>query len=190
MQSLNHTFEMLRKRLKMGAGFRNASEDPVFYFIFEPKKMLEVKRKIKTWCSCLKKDGFKVKIFSMKQAIHEILQQNDFRNDWLEAEKDDPMAFEDINTSLKDVILSQNGILKKVREYLSPLSLEKDTIVFITDLEALHPYLRVGTIEQNLQGEFPVPTVIFYPGTRDGNSLRFLGLYPPDGNYRSIHIGG
>jgi len=48
-----------------------------------------------------------------------------------------------------------------------------------------------GSLEQRLQGKFTVPTVILYPGKRAGRtSLRFLGIYPEDGNYRSVHIGG
>jgi hypothetical protein len=55
----------------------------------------------------------------------------------------------------------------------------------------LHPYLRIGAIEQRLQGKVTVPVVILYPGTRRGQTnLSFLGIYPEDGNYRSIHIGG
>jgi hypothetical protein len=80
---------------------------------------------------------------------------------------------------------------RKIEERLELLRRRKQTVLFITDLEALHPYLRVGILEQKLQGKFTVPTVILYPGVRDGKStLRFLGFYPPDGNYRSVHIGG
>lgn len=65
------------------------------------------------------------------------------------------------------------------------------TIMLVTDLEALHPYLRIGAIEAQLQGKFHVPTVFLYPGTRTGKTrLRFLGFYPEDGNYRSVHVGG
>jgi hypothetical protein len=61
----------------------------------------------------------------------------------------------------------------------------------ITDLEALHPYLRVGVLEQKLSGKFTIPVIILYPGVREGKAtLRFLGFYPADGNYRSIHFGG
>jgi hypothetical protein len=32
--------------------------------------------------------------------------------------------------------------------------------------------------------------LVLYPGKREGKtSLRFLGFYPPDPNYRSEHIG-
>ena len=61
----------------------------------------------------------------------------------------------------------------------------------MTDLEALHPFLRIGAIESQLQGQFHVPTVFLYPGIRTGKTrLKFLGFYPEDGNYRSVHIGG
>jgi hypothetical protein len=61
----------------------------------------------------------------------------------------------------------------------------------VTDLEALHPYMRIGVIEGQLSGEFRVPTIFLYPGERTGKTrLKFLGFYPEDGNYRSVHVGG
>ena len=62
-------------------------------------------------------------------------------------------------------------------------------VLFVTDLEAIHPYLRIGAIEQQLAGRFHVPTVVLYPGTAGGAfSRRFLGVHKEDGNYRSQHI--
>ena len=64
-------------------------------------------------------------------------------------------------------------------------------LLMVTDLEALHPFLRIGMIEARLLERFSVPTVFLYPGKRSGQTaLKFLGFYPEDGNYRSIHIGG
>jgi hypothetical protein len=63
-------------------------------------------------------------------------------------------------------------------------------VLLITDVEALHPFLHISGIEQQLTGKFAVPTVVFYPGTRgSSHSLRFLGFHRENGNYRSIHIG-
>ena len=51
--------------------------------------------------------------------------------------------------------------------------------------------MRLGVIESQLQGKFHVPTVFLYPGMRTGKTrLKFLGFYPEDGNYRSVHVGG
>jgi Domain of unknown function (DUF1788). len=63
--------------------------------------------------------------------------------------------------------------------------------LLVTDLEALHPYMRIGAIESQLYGKFHVPTVFLYPGERTGKTrLKFMGFYPEDGNYRSVHVGG
>ena len=79
----------------------------------------------------------------------------------------------------------------RLESTLAKLDSQNKEILLVTDLEALHPYLRIGAIEAQLQGKFGVPTVFFYPGTRHGKTnLRFLGFYPEDGNYRSVHVGG
>jgi len=63
-------------------------------------------------------------------------------------------------------------------------------LLLLTDLEVLHPYLRINSIEAQLQGAIKCPIVVLYPGKREGKtSLRFLEFYPADPNYRSEHIG-
>ena len=66
---------------------------------------------------------------------------------------------------------------------------DSTSVLFLTDLEALHPFLRIGAVEQQLVGKFSIPTVVLYPGTAGGAySRRFLGVHKEDGNYRSPHI--
>ena len=79
----------------------------------------------------------------------------------------------------------------KLEELLTSLEGNQQAVVLVTDLEALHPYFRIGAVESQLQGKFSVPTIFLYPGVRTGKtSLKFLGFYPDDGNYRSVHVGG
>ena len=62
-------------------------------------------------------------------------------------------------------------------------------MLLLTDLEALHPYLRINTIEAQIMDQIHCPVVVLYPGKREGKtSLRFLEFYPADPNYRSEHI--
>lgn len=190
VQSVNESFEELRHRLKQGIGIRNVSDDPVFYLVFPPEKMLEVKKRFKTWKAKLNKDGWKVDVLSMIKVTHEIFKNHDLYNDWLIGEQDAPLEFRDINDTLREALTSRNKLNDKIKEHLETLKNKEKCILFITDIEALHPYIRVGILEQKLAGCFTVPTVIFYPGIRDGNALRFLGVYQADGNYRSVHIGG
>ena len=191
MDSLQQNFDELRRRLKHGRGMDHASDDPVFYLVFKPEEMLTVKRRMKQWVAKLNIEGWKVYIFSMAEVVHQIFRGNDLRDIWLDSEQDAPLDFDSINDTLADVLTRDNTLRNELEGRLKTLKGQADTVLFITDLEALHPYLRVGTIEQGLQGRFTVPTVILYPGKRSGRTtLSFLGIYPEDGNYRSIHIGG
>ena len=72
-----------------------------------------------------------------------------------------------------------------------------DTVDFLLtakrDTKAVRRFLTkaIGAVEAQLQGQFHVPTVFLYPGVRTGKTkLKFLGFYPEDGNYRSVHVGG
>ncbi len=191
MQSLQQSFEELRQRIRQGRRLSQTGNDPVFYLVFDPSEMLEVKKKLKTWAAKLELDGWQVHTFSMADAVHDILQNNDFRDIWLDAEAEAPLDFESINETLADALTADDNLKNMLQAKLESLAGTSNAILFVTDLEALHPYLRVGSLEQRLQGKFSVPTVMLYPGKRTGKStLSFLGIYPEDGNYRSAHIGG
>jgi len=188
---LDQSFKELQFQLKQGRGLSNVGMDPVFYLVFRPEKMLDVKLRLKLWVAKLKHDSWIVDVFSMVDAIDGILRRHDLRDIWLESEKDDPFDFDTINKTLSDTLVGSDKLKNVFLEKLEELADQQNALLLITDLEAIHPYLRIGTIEQKLQGKFKVPTVILYPGIRTGRTtLKFLGIYPEDGSYRSIHIGG
>jgi hypothetical protein len=102
-----------------------------------------------------------------------------------------PLDWARTNKALADIVTSGGGLLRCIEEALRPLEAIRNGLLLVTDLEALHPFLRIGAIESQLQGKFHVPTVFLYPGVRTGKTrLKFLGFYPEDGNYRSVHVGG
>ena len=109
---------------------------------------------------------------------------------WLMGDRKAPLSWDKANESLANALT--NGSLQgRLEALLTSLEGNKHAIVLVTDLEALHPYLRIGAIEGQLYGRFHVPTIFFYPGERTGKTrLKFLGFYPEDGNYRSNHVGG
>jgi hypothetical protein len=189
--SLDQNFKELLFQLKQGRGLSHAGMDPVFYLVFRPEEMLDVKRLVKSWIAKLKHDDWNVHVFSMVDGVHDILRKHDLRDIWLESEKDDPLDFDTINKTLSDALVGTDDLKNVLLEKLENLEGQQDALLLVTDLEAIHPYFRIGSIEQQLQGKFKVPTVILYPGIRTGRTtLKFLGIYPEDGSYRSIHIGG
>jgi len=192
MSSVEDNFKELLSRIERGREVSHASFEPIYYLIFKPKDILAVKRKIhKTWKVKLEKEGWEVSCFSIATAIKQIWQTDLRRPLWLLPNDDEPQDSQDTSQALTNALENGALIQADLERLLSSLEGKRKPIVLITDLEALHPYFRIGAIESQLQGKFTVPTVFFYPGTREGKtSLSFLGFYPPDGNYRSVHVGG
>lgn len=192
MQKLDETFVELKKALGDRRKISNRGDDPVYYFVFPPENMLDVKRRVKLWKIKLEtKDNWNVFVLSLAEKIEDFIQNHKRKNVWLEYEKEHPFDYEAVKNTLSAELTKDNRVTQWILEKIQEASQEPKGIVFLTDLEAIHPFFRIGTIEQSLQGKCTVPLVIFYPGTRTGKtSLRFLGVYPSDGNYRSVHIGG
>jgi hypothetical protein len=189
---LDTDFKELVNRVRRGRELSNASFEPIYYLVFQPNLILEVKRQTPAWVARLKNEGWnEVHCFSIAQAIQEILQHDPRRALWLMADGKEPQNWQRTNKSLTNALQNGKAIQSKLEALLQSFEGRKDAIVLVTDLEALHPYLRIGAIESQLQGQFSVPTVFLYPGSRTGKtSLKFLGFYPDDGNYRSVHVGG
>lgn len=191
MSSLRADFDELRERIRHGRELGHASFEPIYYLIFAPDQILEVKRQTPAWLAKLHQEGWDVHTFSIAENLWEVLQSDPFWSLCLMEDKAAPLDWERTNKSLADIVTAGGGLLQRLEEALKPLEGQPNTLLLVTDLEALHPFLRIGAIESQLQGQFHVPTVFLYPGVRTGKTrLRFLGFYPEDGNYRSVHVGG
>jgi hypothetical protein len=138
----------------------------------------------------LENDGLNVHTFSIADQVADILEKAPLRNVWLSGDRKALLEWSRTNGALANALISNGQLQGRLEALLSSLEGNANAIVLVTDLEALHPYLRIGGIEAQLQGKFHVPTVFLYPGIRAGKTqLRFLGFYPEDGNYRSVHVG-
>jgi hypothetical protein len=190
MSSLRANFEELVSRIRHGRELGHAGFEPVYYLVFSPREILEVKRNLPGWNARLQNEGWDVHRFSIADEIAQIIEHAPMHKIWLNADRKAPLAWEKTNQALANAV--SNGALQtRLEALLDQLKGQPNALVLVTDLEALHPYLRVGTIEGQLSGKFSVPTVFLYPGVRTGKTkLSFLGFYPEDGNYRSVHIGG
>jgi len=190
MGSLRADFDELIRRVEAGREFTHASYEPIFYLVFHPRDILEAKRLMPGWMARLRNDGWQVETFSVADEVASILASAPLRKVWIEAGRKSPLDWVKTNRSLANA-LAKGQLQARLEGRLAALEGRSKAILLVTDLEALHPYLRIGAIEAQLQGKFHVPTVFFYPGTRSGKTrLSFLGFYPEDGNYRSVHVGG
>ena len=191
MSSLKADFNELLQRVRQGREFAHASFEPIYYLVFHPSQILEVKRQTPAWVAKLRNEGWEVTVFSIAEHVTDILAKAPLRKVWLAADAKNPQDWAKTNQSLANALTKADGLQSRVEAVLTGLEGSQNAIVLVTDLEALHPYLRIGAIEAQLQGKFHVPTIFLYPGVRTGKTrLKFLGFYPEDGNYRSVHVGG
>lgn len=188
MQSLTADFNELVLRVQQGRELNHASFEPIYYLVFPPREIIEVKRQLPAWVAKLTNLNFHPVTFSIAEGIDSILRNDSRRNLWLAMDRQKPLEWEKANQSLANALMPH--LQQSLEDAIAAAAQHKNGMVLVTDLEALHPYLRIGAIEGKLQGKFAVPTIFLYPGIRAGkSSLSFLGFYPEDGNYRSVHIG-
>jgi hypothetical protein len=191
MQSLTEKFNELRQHLKGGvSSMKHTGFDPVYYLVFPAEEMLQAKQALPQILAQLKLDGFHPKILSMTSVLNEWFRGHKLRKAWqtgLQSSDNDRTQFK---TTFSNKLEKEHVVVDAIQKNLDELKSDPHGLLLVTDLEALHPFLHISGIEQQLTGRFCVPTVVFYPGTRGGShSLRFLGIHKENGNYRSIHIG-
>ena len=73
MSSLRDNFAELLTRIQHGREFGHASFETIYYLVFPPQQILEVKRQLPAWMARLHNEGWDVKIFSMAEAIAALL---------------------------------------------------------------------------------------------------------------------
>ena len=185
--ALESTFQELRARLSQPATLNPAQSDPIFYFVYPPEHMLTVKRRLPAWMGTLRNDGLQPERVSLADLVREIIDASGRWEAWCELESEaEP---EELNHAINDVLTQRDALIGRVAERLARGG--DQTVLLLTEAELLHPWFRTRAIESALTGRVPHPTIIFYPGRREGQyGLRFLGYYPEDGNYRSTILGG
>ena len=75
MSSLKADFDELRERIRHGRELGHASFEPIYYLVFPPAQILEVKRQTPAWIAKLHNEGWDVHTFSMAEAIWAIAQR-------------------------------------------------------------------------------------------------------------------
>jgi hypothetical protein len=186
---LDEYFEELRHRIRTPGGLSPTQGDPLFYFVYPPEQTLTVRRLWPGWKSRLiNEDGLQVEELSLADLLWSVVDATPMQ--WAELlELEASFSTEAMNGAIRDLLVSENTFVRRVAAHVTAEC--PGTILFLLDVELLHPYFRTRFIESYLNNKVTIPTVFFYPGLRVGEyGLRFLGFYPEDSGYRSPVFGG
>lgn len=179
MPSLENRFENLRKDLETNyEGFNNLADENSGLFIYEPSKEREVIEEVNRLSRKLKKE-YEVNKISLFDLLFEGLENitPEGREFIYEQENKDPKGLtEDAHDPLLEYIS------EKIVEYDERMD---QGITLIYRCGALYPFLRIHSITAKLQGSLENPTMIFYPGEKEGQELRFLNSSSQKGDYRA-----
>lgn len=187
MPSLERDFDGMIARLADRDGLRAGSDDPFFYFVFAPERTLEVRDRLVAWEGRLRNAGWNVTRVSFATLVWDIISESGQLDLWREVERD--FSRQDLVKAISSTLRTGNELVRRVREIVSVE--EPNRIVIFTETETLNPFFRVRGLENELHDDVKSPTVVFYPGTREGqHGLRFLDLYENDPNYRATVFGG
>ncbi len=199
MHSLKDKFENLCLRVKEGRRLESTGSAPIYYLVFPVEEILEVKRQTKAWTAKLENLGWNVTTLSFVEITNSITRGHQLRAMALLGEKMQldkvksaipKKVVGDVTKTLQDQISQGGKLLEIVKGKLAEATSRQNGLLLLTDLEAIHPFLRINSIEAQIQDMVHCPVVVLYPGKREGKtSLRFLNFYPADPNYRSEHIG-
>ena len=191
---LERWFDELLGLMQQRTVFINQGDDPVYFLVYPPRWSLNVYELLPTWQSKLKHRGYTPRVFNLGVALTDYIANHSDHDLFVEYELNHPDDPKTVRDSIADLLVGTDGqhlAEKWIISELEQAAISPQGMLIITGVELLHPYLQIGRIEQRLQGKFVVPTVVCYPGTRTSTfGLSYLGVYPPDGNYRSRHVGG
>jgi hypothetical protein len=191
MQSLTEKFTELRQHLKAGVGnMKQTGFDPVYYLVFPASQILDAKQMLPEILAKLKLDGYRPEVFSVSSALNSWFKSHKMRTLWQDGLRREGNNYDVFRRQFAQKLEKDRVLPDAIQKKLGELATVPHALLLITDVEALHPFLHFSGIEQQLVGQFCVPTIVLYPGIRGGAySLRFLGIHQENGNYRSIHVG-
>ncbi len=191
MHSLTEKFNELRQHLKGGvSSMKQTGFDPVYYLVFPAEEILQAKLMLPQILAQLKLDGFNPRVLSLTTVLNQWFRDHKLRGAWQAGLQESDEPRQQFRRTFSTKLEKERVVSDAILAELEALRDQPGGLLILTDLEALHPFLHISGIEQQLNGKFCVPTVVLYPGIRGGShSLRFLGIHKENGNYRSIHIG-
>lgn len=198
-QDLDEAFASLESDLVDDAGPRISTMRNYRFamVVYDTSEEFALRRKANALSHKLEHKGWKVISISLQEMMLQRLK--DLGEKTLERliqrekklyETDPERAFNHVQPKLSRILEGPDGlagdITKKITEALADEPGNKDNaVVFLSRAGSLYPFMRMSALLKHLDGHtHNIPVILFYPGRRTEEGLSFMGVNPPDRDYR------
>lgn len=183
MQLYENKFVKALDYLNSPSMLNPTGDKPICYVVYDVKDASIIQDMIPNgFKSRAEHYGFNIHVFSVGEKINQYIKNHEYYEIW----KDDSIEEEDLFDSIRTEIDDKQFIEASLLEFQSSLlSANEKPLILIKDLELLHPFHKIGAIENRIYNRIELPMLILYPGNAQGTARTFLNIYNMDGNYRS-----
>ena len=159
-------------------------EIPFFIAAYDAKNELEIRTEIQLLQKKLSNAGLTVLELNLYDLVCEILDEKGMTERMFQVEK--RKSKEKFLRAMQSTLNIHEILMPKIADKISASDAK---VNFLTGIGLVFPYIRSHTILNNLQSvATEVPTVTFFPGEYDGNSLNLFGLFKDDNYYRAFNL--
>jgi len=159
-------------------------EIPFFISAYNAKQQVEVDKAIRGLKNKLENTGIHVLELNMYNISLDILNDELGKGEIFSLEK--TMTKDEFKEALQSTLDINEVLVPKLREMID---VSNARVYFLTGIGLVYPYIRSHNVLNNLQNVAKkAPTVAFFPGEYNGNSLELFGLLKDDNYYRAFII--
>lgn len=183
-EKFDHLFKIIIKDsfLKMEA---LGGEIPFFIASYDAQDELDCRHEITLIKRKLDNSGIPVLELNLYKIVCELLEANGGIERMFRVEK--RRDKDKFLRALQSTLNLHDVLLPRIKEIIENHPDAK--VFFLTGIGLVYPFIRSHTILNNLQNiAKTAPSVIFFPGEYDGNTLRLFDRLKDDNYYRAFNI--
>lgn len=182
-KKFHHLFTVIRqpKFLSMEA---LGGEIPFFISAYNPEQEVEIGKAIYGLKNKLEKIGIEILELNLFDIVITLLDEQLGEGEIFELEKQ--MDKDEFKSALQSVLDITEVLMPHIKGIIGASNAK---VYFITAVGSVYPFIRSHNVLNNLQAiAKEAPTVMFFPGKYNGQSLELFGRLKDDNYYRAFNI--
>ena len=175
------TVVQMDKFLKMEA---LGGEIPFFISSYNPEQELEVSKAIGGLKNKLEASGLKILEMNLYAVAIDLLEKELGDGEIFNLERE--MVKDEFKSALQSVLDVREVVIPALK---AKMGQDRYDVYFVTGIGQVYPFLRSHNIINNLQNiAKAAPTLMFFPGIYNGQSLELFGRLKDNNYYRAFNI--